>query len=65
MFFFNLDTDSFLYQCLFEGNIYDKLREADTDHVWLDTSNYPPSHPNFYNGNKMKPGLMKVCREAS
>ena len=53
------DTDSFCYWIPHPTNIYDKLKELDTDHKWMDFSNYPKDHPNYYDGNKLIPGKFK------
>ena len=53
------DTDSFCYWIPYPTNIYDRLRELDADHQWMDFSNYPKDHPNYYDGNKLTPGKFK------
>ena len=53
------DTDSFCYWIPYPTNIYDRLRELDVEHQWMDFSNYPKEHPNYYEGNKLTPGKFK------
>ena len=53
------DTDSFCYLVPFPTNIYDRLKELDRSHEWMDFSNYPKEHPNYYAGNKLTPGKFK------
>ena len=53
------DTDSFMYLLPCETNIYSKLQELDVGRLWMDFSNYPPSHPQYSAVNHLIPGKFK------
>ena len=59
------DTDSFFYKVAYEGNIYKKLKEADSRGEWMDFSNYPTTHENYSSKNRLVPGKFKDEGSAS
>ena len=52
------DTDSFMYQLQYTGDIYEKLKAEDPLEEWMDWSNLPEGHPNYSKKNHLIPGMV-------